>query len=100
MNETRNKSPSDKLKQISKSHLNGKRLINIITLNNFLKNQNKPKAKKKLLKNSFNIYSIGVIDAKSKSNKNMKLAEQSKKCYINNSNNMLRQNKNTQNLSI
>jgi len=30
----------------------------------------------------------------------MKLAEQSKKCYINNSNNMLRQNKNTQNLSI
>jgi hypothetical protein len=73
MNETRNKSPSDKLKQISKSHLNGKRLINIITLNNCLKNQNKPKAKKKLLKNSFNIYSIGVI---------------------------VRQNKNTQNLSI
>ena len=100
MNETRNKSTSDKLKQISKSHLNGKRLINIITLNNCLKNQNKPKAKKKLLKNSFNIYSIGVIVAKSKSNKNMKLAEQSKKCYINNSNNMLRQNKNTQNLSI
>ena len=73
MNETRNKSPSDKLKQISKSHLNGKRLINIITLKNCLKNQNKPKAKKKLLKNSFNIYSIGVI---------------------------VRQNKNTQNLSI
>ncbi len=27
MNETRNKSPSDKLKQISKSHLNGKKEI-------------------------------------------------------------------------
>ena len=121
MNETRNKSPTDKLKQISKSHLNGKRLNNIITLNNCLKNQNKIKAKKPLFKNSFNIYSIGVTVAKSKdsninseinfsksnskrkkklkSNKNMKLNQQSKKGYINNnnSNNMLRQNKNTQN---
>ena len=120
MNETRNKSPTDKLKQISKSHLNGKRLNNIITLNNCLKNQNKLKAKKPLFKNSFNIYSIGVTVAKSKdsninseinfsksnskrkkklTNKNMKLNQQSKKGYINNnnSNNMLRQNKNTQN---
>ena len=74
MNETRNKSPYDKLKQISKSHLNGKRLNNIITLNNCLKNQNKLKAKKQLIKNSFNIYSIGVTVAKSKdSNINLEI---------------------------
>ena len=34
MNETRNKSPGERLKQISKSHLIGKKINNIITLTN------------------------------------------------------------------
>ena len=106
MNETRNKSPQDRLKQISKSHLNGKKINNIITLTNCLKNSNKSKTKNQLLRNSMNIYSIGVSVAKTrdsklnseinfsksnskskkklKSNKNMKLNPPSKTIYFNN----------------
>ena len=106
MNETRNKSPEDKLKQISKSHLNGKRINNIITSTNCIKSTNKSKAKNQLLRNSMNIYSIGVSVAKTrnsnlnseinfsksnsknkkkiKPNKNIKLNPPSKTTYLNN----------------
>ena len=109
MNESRNKSPSDKLKQISKSHLYDTRNNKIITLNNCNKNKSKQKTKNQLLRNSFNIYSIGISVAKTrdsnvnsevnfsksnsknkkklKSNKNMKLNHPNKKGY--NTNNFI-----------
>ena len=113
MNETRNKSPSNKLNQISKSHICGKKLNNIITLNNCLKNKSKLKTKNQLLRNPINIYSIGVSVARTrdsnvnseinysfsnsknkkklKSNKNMKLNQPTKIGYFNN--NILKQDK-------
>ena len=106
MNEKRNKSREDKLKQISKSHLNGKRINNIITSINCIKSTNKSKTKNQLLRNSMNIYSIGVSVAKtrnsnlnseinfsksnsknkksSKPNKNIKLNPPNKTTYLNN----------------
>ena len=69
MNETRNKSPGERLKQISKSYLIGKKINNIITLTNCLKNSNKSKTKNQLLRNSMNIYSIGVSVAKTRDSK-------------------------------
>ena len=108
MNETRHKSPSDKLKQISKSHMYGKKSNKIITLNNCSKNTNKVRTKNQLLRNSFNIYSIGPSVAKTKdsninseinfsksnstskkkikSNKNMKLNPPNKNAFNNNKN--------------
>ena len=113
MNETRNKSPQNKLNQISKSHLYGKRSNNIITLNNCLKNKSKLKTKNQLLRNPINIYSIGVSVARTrdsnanseinfsksnsknkkklKSNKNMKLNQPAKIGYFNN--NIMKQDK-------
>ena len=105
MNETKNKSPANKLNQISKSHLDGKKFNNIITLNNGNKNKNKLKTKNQLLRNSINIYSIGVSVARTrdsnvnseinfsksnsknkklKSNKNMKLNQTNKNYHFNN----------------
>ena len=114
MNETRNRSPTNNLNQISKSHLIGKRSNNIITLNNCIKNKSKLKTKNQLLRNSINIYSIGISMARtrdsninseinfSKSNsrkkkklkpsKNMKLNQPNKNGYFNN--NILKQDKN------
>ena len=108
MNETRHKSSSDKLKQISKSHMHGKKTNKIITLNNCKKNTNKVKTKNQLLRNSINIYSIGASVVKTKdsninsdinfsksnskskkkikSNKNMKLNQPSKNGFSNNKN--------------
>ena len=113
MKETRNKSPQNKLNQISKSHLYGKRSNNIITLNNCLKNKSKLKTKNQLLRNPINIYSIGVSVARTrdsnanseinfsksnsknkkklKSNKNMKLNQPAKIGYFNN--NIMKQDK-------
>ena len=113
MNETRNKSPQNKLNQISKSHLYDKRSNNIITLNNCLKNKSKLKTKNELLRNPINIYSIGVSVARTrdsnaiseinfsksnsknkkklKSNKNMKLNQPAKIGYFNN--NIIKQDK-------
>ena len=111
MNETRNKSPSNKLNQISKSHICGKKSNKIITLNNCLKNKSKLKTKNQLLRNPINIYSIGVARTrdsnvnseinysfsnsknkkKLKSNKNMKLNQPTKIGYFNS--NILKQEK-------
>ena len=114
MNKTRNKSPSDKLNQISKSHLYGKSKHNIITLNN-IKNKSKLRSKNQLLKNSIKVYSIGTSIAKTrdsnvnseinfsksnskskknmKQNKNMKLNQPSKNSLFNNNNNLSKKEK-------
>ena len=105
MKEKRKKSPNNNLNQISKPNIDAKKFNNILTLNNAIKNKNKLKTKNQLLRNSINIYSIGVSVARTKdsnvnseinfsksnsknkklkSNKNMKMNQINNKYHFNN----------------